>query len=181
MPCLAHCVRLRWRSYGIAGAATPTGRVGWHGWLLSLPLVGPIRQSAAAGRYARALGALLESGVPIAIALRSAADATGDAAISVRVLRARERVIRGERLSAALGAEHASTATAIQLVRAGEESGRLAEMLTYSAGLEQERAERAVKSAVRLLEPAMILVFGGLVALVAAALLQAVYSVRPGA
>jgi general secretion pathway protein F len=160
--------------------ATGAGRERWDAWLLSLPIIGPIRGSAAAGRYAQALGALLETGVPISVALRSAADATGDAAIGMRVLRARDRVVRGERLSTALSVERASTPTALKLVRAGEESGRLAEMLIYAATLEQEQAERAVKAGVRLLEPAMILLFGGLVALVAAALLQAVYSVRPG-
>ena len=48
-----------------------------------------------------------------------------------------------------------------------------------AAMLERERSETMVKSAVRLLGPSLILVFGGLVALVAAALLQAIYSVRP--
>ena len=119
--------------------ATRSGREQWDAWLLSLPLIGPIRSSAAAGRYAQALGALLETGVPIAVALRSAADATGDAAIGVRILRARERVVRGERLSTALGTERASTPTALKLVRAGEESGRLSEMLLYAATLEQDR------------------------------------------
>jgi type II secretory pathway component PulF len=53
-------------------------------------------------------------------------------------------------------------------------------MLEHAARLERERAELQVKTAVRFVEPALILCFGILVALVAAALLQAVYSVRPG-
>jgi len=162
-------------------STTESGRRAWHHVLLGLPLVGSIRRSAATARYAQALSALLESGVPISTALRSAADAVGDAAIAERSRRARERVIRGERLAASLGAEAAVTSTAVKIIRAGEDSGRLADMLAHAAALEQERAERAVKSAVRLLEPALILAFGGLVAFVAAALLQAVYSVRPGA
>jgi type II secretory pathway component PulF len=52
-------------------------------------------------------------------------------------------------------------------------------MLSRASTLETERARRLVTSAVRLLEPALILAFGGIVAFVAAALLQAVYSVRP--
>jgi type II secretory pathway component PulF len=52
-------------------------------------------------------------------------------------------------------------------------------MLEHASRIESERAERIVKAAVRLVEPALIIVFGGLVALVAAALLQAVYAVRP--
>jgi type II secretory pathway component PulF len=78
-----------------------------------------------------------------------------------------------------MAATAAATPTVVRLVRAGEESGRLAEMLNRAAVLETERARRLVTGAVRLLEPALILMFGGIVAFVAAALLQAVYSVRP--
>jgi general secretion pathway protein F len=68
----------------------------------------------------------------------------------------------------------------VRLVRAGEETGRLAELLDHAARIEAERAQEQTRAIVRLLEPGIILAFGGIVALVAAALLQAVYSVRPG-
>jgi type II secretory pathway component PulF len=139
-----------------------------------------VRRAAATARYAQALAALLETGVPIGIALRSAADATGDAELTRRLLSARDRIVHGAPLSVALAAENASTPTALRLIKAGETSGQLAALLAHAASIEQERAERTVKSAVRLLEPGLILAFGGLVAFVAAALLQAIYSVRPG-
>jgi type II secretory pathway component PulF len=69
----------------------------------------------------------------------------------------------------------------VRLVRAGEESGRLAAMLAHAARLEREYAVGRTKALVRLLEPSLILIFGGIVAFVAAALLQALYSIRPGA
>jgi general secretion pathway protein F len=100
--------------------------------------------------------------------------------VSQRVLLARERVVQGAPLTAALATENTCTATVLRLARAGEESGNLAEMLTHAATLEQERATRNLKSVIRLIEPMLILVVGGLVAFVAAALLQAVYNVRPG-
>ena len=54
-------------------------------------------------------------------------------------------------------------------------------MLAHAGRLERESMTQRLRTAVRLIEPLMILAFGGLVALVAAALLQALYSVRPGA
>ncbi|HYW09777.1 MAG TPA: type II secretion system F family protein, partial [Longimicrobium sp.] len=54
---------------GRAWAATESGREGWHRFLLAVPVVGAVRRSAASARFAAALGALLESGVPIAPAL----------------------------------------------------------------------------------------------------------------
>jgi len=164
-----------WRSW----ISTDEGRERWHALLLELPLLGSIRRSAAAARTGAALSALLESGVPMAAAMMHAARASGDASLTKRILTAREAVVQGRRPSDALSEEAALTPTAVRLARAGEETGRLAEMLSHAAALERERAESMVRSAVRLLEPALILVFGGLVALVAAALLQAIYSVRP--
>lgn len=159
--------------------STEEGRMRWHAFLLALPVVGAVRRSAATARTSAALSALLESGVPISAALLHAARASGDAWLTARLLAARESIVEGRRPSDALQAEGALTITAVRLTRAGEETGRLAEMLAHAAALERERSESMVKSAVRLLEPSLILVFGGLVALVAAALLQAIYSVRP--
>jgi general secretion pathway protein F len=159
--------------------ASEAGRAQWHALLLLLPYVGEVRRSAAVGRFAAALGALLESGVPIAGALTAAARASGDAALLARLQTAREAVVGGQHISTALEAADALTPTAARLIRAGEESGRLAVMLAQAARLETARAEQLVRSGVRVIEPCMILLFGGVVALVAAALLQAVYSVRP--
>jgi type II secretory pathway component PulF len=92
---------------------------------------------------------------------------------------ARESVVVGQGIARALHAAQAMTSTAIRLVQAGEETGRLASMLAHAAVLERDLADRKLHAAVRLLEPGLILVFGGMVAIVASALLQAIYSVRP--
>lgn len=164
-----------WRSW----VSTPAGAERWHEWLLCLPFVGAVRRSTSTARACAALAALLESGVPLSIALSHGARASGDAAISARILAARAAVIAGARPSTALGAQSAITGIAARLVRAGEETGGLAAMFAHAAKLEGERATERVRAAVRLLEPGLILAFGALVALVAAALLQAIYSVRP--
>jgi len=155
------------------------GRRAWDALLLRAPALGSVRRAAATSRAMAALAALLEGGVPIATAMHHAAGAAGDAAIRARLLAARDSVIHGTRISRALAEHDAATPTATRMARAGEESGRLAPMLAHAAKIERERASQSVKSAVRLIEPGMILIFGGIVALVAASLLQAIYSVRP--
>jgi type II secretory pathway component PulF len=159
---------------------TERGRAQWHTLLFALPVVGNVRRSAATSRAAAALASLLESGVPLASALPYAGRASGDAAEETMLTAARELIVHGERPSVALKRTGSLTPTALRLVRAGEESGRLARMLDHAALLEAARTEQAVRGAVRLIEPVMILAFGGAVALVAAALLQAIYTVRPG-
>lgn len=158
---------------------TPAGAQRWAGLLLDVPLVGGIRRSTTTARVCAALAALLDSGVPFSAALTHAARASGDAAVAARVLAARAVIIAGARPSAALLGQSAVTSIAARLIRTGEETGTLAMMLSHAGHLEAERAMARVRTGVRLLEPALILAFGGLVALVAAALLQAIYGVRP--
>jgi type II secretory pathway component PulF len=155
-------------------------RIAWHHWLLGLPVIGPIRHGLASGRVCRTLAALLGNGTPALGALAIAEDAAGDAAVADRLRRTRDRVSEGVPLSAALSSTGAITAGSLQLMTIGESSGRLAPLLAKAALLEEREAERRLKTILTFLEPGLILLFAGLVAFVAAALLQAVYSLRPG-
>jgi type II secretory pathway component PulF len=155
-------------------------REAWHRWLLTVPLIGRIRHALATARVCRTLGALLGTGTPALPALVIASDAAADAAVNARLARVRQQVAEGASLSTALSATGAVTESARQLVSIGEGSGRLPALLAKAADLEEREAERRLKGLVTFLEPALILVFAGLVAFVAAALLQAVYSLRPG-
>ena len=162
-----------------AWTATEQGRLRWHELLRRVPLVGSARRSAATARAATSLSALLDSGIPVIDALRFAARSAGDAAMERRLASASVDIAAGRSLSAAFIASDALTPTAVQLLRAGEETGRVSGLLAHAAKLEQERSERITKTFVRALEPLLIFGFATVVALVAAALLQAVYSVRP--
>lgn len=164
-----------------AWTSTRKGQLHMHDALLRLPLVGPLRRATATARTSLTLATLLETGVPLRQSMVFAAQACGDAAVESRVRMAAQRVESGFSIAAAVRETNAFTPLALRLVQAGEESGRLASMLRHAARIEQDRSERATKTAVRLLEPVLILLFAGIVALVAAALLQAVYAVRPTA
>lgn len=156
-------------------------RVSWHRWLLDLPIIGPIRHALATARAARTLGALLSTGTPALTALSIAHEASGDAAVESRLAVARERVAQGEGLTAALQHARAFTPHALELAAIGESAGKLPSLLGKAADIEDQRAEQQLKTLVALAEPALILIFASIVAFVAAALLQAVYSLRPGA
>lgn len=164
-----------WRAW----TGTPEGLRRWHRLLLDAPLIGRARFALASARAAAAIGSLLESGLTLPRAIGHGAMASADAAVSQALLDAREAVARGESASQALGRENALTPTALRLVRAGEETGRLGQMFLEAGRIEHAGAERLVRGAVQLIEPLFILGFGALVALVAAALLQALYGVRP--
>ena len=179
------------RRYGVVGLPVFVGagavaahlarvhRATWHRSVLDWPLLGPVRHAFASARAARALGSLLATGGPALAALTTATEAAGDEGVRARLVAARERIAEGEGLAAALSATRALTPTAIQLLAIGEGSGRVSELLARAADLDEAEAERRVRAVVTLLEPALILAFAAVVAFVAAALLQAVYAVRP--
>lgn len=162
-----------------AWARTAHGRLVAARSLLALPLIGPLRQALATARWGQALSGMLGTGMPLLPALVAARDATGDPAVGERLDRARTRVAEGQSLTASLEREKALVPSALQLLAVGESSGALARMAERAGDLAGTEAERMLAAFVTMLEPALVVLFGGLVAFVAAALLQAVYSLRP--
>jgi len=151
-----------------------------HSFLLGLPVVGPLRHTVASGRWLHSLAAMLSSGLPILTALEAAGQGCGDLAVRFRTERARERVARGEPITRALELEGVLDAAGLQVLAIGEASGELALMARRAGDLAASDANRRLRQLTGLLEPALVLAFGGIVAFIAAALLQAVYSLRPG-
>lgn len=150
-----------------------------HETLLALPIIGPVRFAAAGSRLSAALASMLASGVPLATALTHCAIASGDDAVATRVHQAREAVIRGERLSQAFASERVVRSGMLQLIRAGEASGEMHEMLRTAAAIEAQWTAARVRTITGLIEPSLVLCFGAAIAFVASALLQAVYAIRP--
>jgi general secretion pathway protein F len=148
--------------------------------ILSLPIIGSITLREITSRICTTVSAQLSAGIPLASALRTAQLVVGNTALKARLERARASIVAGTSPARALSEERALTEVAISYIRAGESSGTLAEMLREAAGLEEARLRSSLNRLVRLLEPTMVLALGGAIALVAAALLQAMYTVRAG-
>lgn len=148
--------------------------------VLKLPLIGAIRREVLAARFARLLALLLRGGAPVLAALDDAAASIADARAAEEVARVRARAREGESLHVALTGSAVFPEVLSRLVAVGEESGRLIDFLERAAIMLEERTQRATERLVTLLEPAMIVAFGGLVALVAMSLLQAVYGLNAG-
>jgi len=159
---------------------TPRGRVVAANLLIHVPVIGGWRRAALSASFARMVGELLSGGAPLLAALGDARDCMSDPVARAETDRIRTRVREGSSLNAAIAERALFPAVLAQLVGLGEEAGRLASFLLKSADLLERRTERAVERLVALAEPVMIVTFGGLVALVALALLQAIYGVNAG-
>src|SRR5258705_714590 len=147
---------------------------------LELPIIPDLRRQALGARVTRLLGVLLGGRAPLLPALEQATECLPDPLWREQLTRVRTRVREGVALHTALGETGFFHPLLPQLVAVGEESGRLQDFLLKAAEIFEERTERGTQRLVTLLEPAMILTFGLLVAVVALSVLQAIYGVNAG-
>lgn len=164
---------------GAIWVRTPLGRQRWHAALLRFPVLGGVRHAWASAHVCATAGALLDGGVTLLAALDSGAKASGDAAVQARAVSAAAEIRQGSRPSDALQRNDTVTRACVLLIRTAEETGRMAQCMIRAAELERRRARTLTQRCMRLVEPSLVLLFGGGVAFIAASLLQAVYSTRP--
>jgi type II secretory pathway component PulF len=161
--------------------ASRAGRlIGAH-LLARTPIVGGPRRQVLAARFSRMAGELLNGGAPLLSALRDTEDCLDDPLAKDVTARIRTRVREGGTLNHAIAEHSLFPPELVQLVALGEEAGRLAEFLLKAAELLERRTERTLERLVALVEPAVIVTFGALIAVVALSLLQAIYGVNAGA
>jgi type II secretory pathway component PulF len=158
--------------------ATDEGKRALSAILLALPVVGNFRRTLLGARVARLAGTLLGGGAPLLVALGDTAESVADPLARDEIERVRARVREGVTLARAIGEGSLFPELLAQLVAVGEEAGRLEEFLLKAADILDERSERLTARLVALLEPAMIVGFGGMVGFVALSLLQAIYGIN---
>jgi general secretion pathway protein F len=165
---------LAWRVW----TANPEGRLAWDRTLLGLPLVGPLTMKVETARFARTLGTMLRSGVPVLGAMAVVGDMMSNQAVGVAVSRLADGVKRGGTIAAGMQQHGAFPSLAVHMVRVGEETGRLEDMLLKVADTFETDVRTELKRVLGLLEPAIILAMGVLVAFIVVAMLLAIVSIN---
>jgi general secretion pathway protein F len=168
---------------GLAGAVfavhrvlrTKRGRALADRIALSLPVVGPIARNAATARLARTLGTCLAQGVTMLAALRIAGSVSGNMVFEQAMERIRDEASQGGGLTDPMREADVFPPIVIQLVSAGEQSGRLGELLIGLARMLENDVSARIKSASSLFEPVMILLLGGMVGLMVLAVLLPIF------
>jgi len=150
----------------------------WSQALLTIPGVSTLRRYALAGRFARLTGVLLGGGAPLLTALDDTIDSIGDPLAHDDAVRIRTRVREGSSLRAAVADSKLFPPMLAQLIGVGEDAGQLRIFLMKAADIFEERTERATQRLATFAEPAMIVIFGVIVAFVALSLLQAIYGIN---
>ena len=158
--------------------ATPQGRFAWDGWSLRLVLIGQLLQKREVGRFARTLGTLLKSGVPLLQALELVEEVVGNQVISRSLKDVRAGIREGQGIAGPLGASGVFPSLALQMVSVGEETGRLDEMLMQVAAYYERDTQTQLRRLTSLVEPVLILTMGLIVGFVVIAMLLGVFSIN---
>jgi general secretion pathway protein F len=156
----------------------PAARAGLDAALLRAPIVGPLLARVETARFARTLGTLVESGVPLAAALPIARRTFANRAMAEAVDRATQSLKEGEGLAGPLEATGLMPPIALTFLHTGEETGRLGEMLTRLADALDRDIQKTSARFLALLVPVVTLLLGVIVATVLGAILTAMLSIN---
>ena len=143
-------------------AQTPAGRIRVDGWRLRIPLLGPVFHRFALSEFCRSLSTLLTGGIPLVPALEIATASVSNAAVRDKIEPRIQMVREGRPFHAALEDSGVFTDMSIDMVKVGEATGALDEMLSSVSDFLDEQVEVRMPRLLSLVEP-MMLVFMGLI------------------
>jgi type II secretion system protein F len=154
------------------------GRVSWDQFKIGTAVIGNLVKQTEVARFARTLGTLLQSGVPILQALQIVRETVGNEIIARAVGEVHAGVKQGGGISKSLQKLKVFPALAVHMITVGEETGRLDEMLIKVAENYETNLQIALKRFVNLLEPFIILIMGSVVGFIVISMLLAVFSIN---
>ncbi len=156
---------------------TERGRRVIDGFMLKLPVVGMLVRKIAVARFCRTLATLTSSGVPILDGLEITAKTSGNAIIEDAIMAVRKSVEEGKTISGPLAETKVFPPMVVQMVNVGEQTGALDQMLAKIADFYEEEVDTAVAGLMKLLEPLMIVILGGIIGTIVTAMYMPMYAI----
>jgi type IV pilus assembly protein PilC len=153
------------------------GRYGRDRLLLAIPVVGTTIQFALVERFCRILASMVSAGVSLPDALRVATESLRNKVYIRSLSTVNEAMLEGQGIATPLAKTSLFPATAVQMLRVGEETGTLDNQLEVTAQYYETELDYKIKKLTSLFEPAVIVVMGLLVGFVAVALVSAMYGI----
>lgn len=157
---------------------TPSGRLRWDQTKLRFVLLGDLTRKLSVARFARTLGTLLRSGVPMLQALDIVREVVGNLVLAQAIDEVKVGVRGGSGVAGPLSHSGVFPPLALQMISVGEETGKLDEMLVQVAEYFDKEVRQQVRRLTSLLEPALLLVGGAVVAFVVLSMFSAIFSIN---
>jgi type IV pilus assembly protein PilC len=155
----------------------PRGRYYYDYMKLHVPIVGPILQKIILARFASFFALMYQSGITVLDAMKSSEDIVGNRVIADGLQRAGQSISSGESLSEAFQNLGVFPPLVIRMMRVGESTGALDTALLNVNYFYERDVRESIDKALKLLEPAMTLVLGGILALILFSVLTPIYDI----
>ncbi|MBE3123300.1 MAG: type II secretion system F family protein [Planctomycetes bacterium] len=182
---MSYSMSTYWYLYLVVGAAsvigflyfirTETGKIWWDTAKLKIPLLKSLCHALYLSRGLRTMGELVNAGVPMLDTIGITAEVSGNIHYSRVWQRVHLAVRKGQRIAPTLAKSHYIPSSVAQMIAAGEETGTLAEILNDISEFYDRQLKATIKAVTSAIEPLMIVLMGGVVAFIAAAILLPIF------
>jgi type II secretory pathway component PulF len=156
---------------------TEAGRHEWQALLLKLPVIGDLSRSIYITRFSENLGSLLDGGIPVVRALVIVSEIVGNQVFEKIILKAADEVRSGGTMSTVFLRSSEIPPIVSQMIRIGEETGSLSNVLLSTAKFYNQEVETATKSLTTLIEPILIVGLGIGVGILVVGVLMPIYDI----
>ena len=154
-------------------------RYGVHMFMLRLPFFGSIVQSSELGRFSYIASVLIKSGVPFAQTANLSANILNNSVLKAKFAQASKRVVEGSKFSNALLKDgYQIDASFVQAIALGEETSEVPAILNNLSELYFEENKDKIDLFLSLLEPALMLLVGGIIGFIVSAMLLPIFSMN---
>ena len=160
------------RSYG----KTAQGRKNIDSLLLKLPIFGDIIRKSSVAKFTRTLGTLITSGVPILEGLNIVSRTAGNVIVGEAIMMTRSSIAEGKTISEPLEKTKVFPSMVVQMIAVGEATGSLDAMLGKIADFYEIEVDNAVEALTSLMEPALMVVLGGIVGFILIAMYLPIFT-----
>ncbi len=159
---------------------TPAGRYKRDKLFLSLPVVGRVNHLGELARCCRSISLLFRAGLPLTEVMSMVIKGSGNRVMAKALIDVQQGMVKGEGLSRPMAKNKLFLPMMVQMVRVGEETGNLDTTLLAVARSYETEVEDRTRSLIALIQPAMTLIIGGVIGLLALSLTSAMYSIYGG-
>lgn len=153
----------------------PKGKYQYDWLKLRFPIFGELVLKLAVARFARTLGVLVSSGVPLMRTLEIVGQTSGNQVLAHAIEGTRQSIREGQPLSAPFAATGLFPSMVIHMMDIGEESGRLSEMMVKIADFYEQEVDATIKGLTSMIEPLLIVFLGGVVGFIAISIMMPMF------
>lgn len=149
---------------------TPAGKIVWDNFSMRLPIFGGIIIKANLSSFSNTLATLLGAGVSLIDALDICIETLDNSVIAKDILEVKKKIIEGKTLTEPLSKIEYFPELVTQMIRVGEQTGQIDQMLTRVAEVFEDEVDTLVAGMTKMIEPIVIVVLGGIIATILVAM-----------